>query len=48
MIVSSKGFLCKNGDCDFRLWENDLFFSSRKKEITKTIASALLNLKKLL
>jgi DNA topoisomerase-3 len=37
-----KNFYCANRDCQFVMWKNDRFFESRKKEITKTIAAALL------
>jgi DNA topoisomerase-3 len=37
-----KNFYCGNRDCAFVMWKNDRFFESRKKELTKTIAAALL------
>lgn len=37
-----KGFFCENRDCDFALWKDNRFFSSKKKSITKTVAAALL------
>jgi DNA topoisomerase-3 len=37
-----KNFYCANRDCNFTMWKNDRFFESRKKELTKTIAAALL------
>jgi DNA topoisomerase-3 len=35
-------FHCANRDCGFVMWKNDRFFTDRKKELTKTIAAALL------
>lgn len=37
-----KGFLCENRDCGFALWRDNRFFASKKKELTKAIAAALL------
>jgi DNA topoisomerase-3 len=37
-----KNFYCSNRDCGFVMWKNDRFFESRKKELTKKIAAALL------
>ena len=37
-----KGFFCDNRDCAFALWKDNKFFSSKKKSITKSVASALL------
>ena len=37
-----KGFFCENRDCAFALWKDNRFFSSKKKNITKTVAAALL------
>ena len=39
---SQKGFYCSNSDCSFTMWKNDLFFTSKKKELTKRIAKDLL------
>ena len=36
------GFFCSNGGCKFALWRDNKFFASKKKEITKPIAAALL------
>lgn len=46
VIVHQKGFFCRNADCAFKLWKNDMFFSSRKKEITKTMAVSFLKNRK--
>jgi DNA topoisomerase-3 len=37
-----KGFTCENPDCRFALWKNNKFFSIKKKELTRTVAVALL------
>lgn len=37
-----KGFFCENRDCAFALWKDNKFFSSKKKNITKSVAAALL------
>ncbi|GHU79840.1 DNA topoisomerase [Clostridia bacterium] len=42
VVESAKNFHCENRDCGFVMWKNDRFFESRKKELTKTIAAALL------
>ena len=39
---SKKGFFCSGRDCRFALWRDNKFFTSKKKEITKPIAAALL------
>ena len=37
-----KGFFCENQDCEFALWKDNKFFTSKKKTVTKPIAAALL------
>lgn len=37
-----KGFSCENRTCGFILWKDNRFFASKKKEMTKKIAAALL------
>jgi DNA topoisomerase-3 len=37
-----KGFFCDNRACLFKLWRDAKFFTSKKKEITKAVATALL------
>ena len=37
-----KGFFCENRTCTFALWKNSKFFSAKKKNLTPTIAAALL------
>jgi DNA topoisomerase-3 len=42
-VVESKvNFHCENKDCLFVMWKSDRFFTSRKKELTKTTAAELL------
>ncbi len=40
---SKNNFCCSNKDCAFVMWKNDRFFTGKKKELTKKIASDLLN-----
>lgn len=42
VFESKKNFHCENRDCQFVMWKTDRFFTSRKKELTKTIATELL------
>lgn len=37
-----KGFFCENRACSFALWKNSKFFSAKKKNLTKSVAAALL------
>ena len=37
-----KNFACSDRSCDFVLWKNDRFWTSRKKELTKKMATDLL------
>ena len=37
-----KGFFCENHACSFALWKNSKFFSAKKKNLTKSVAAALL------
>lgn len=39
---SKKGFFCSGSGCKFALWRDNKFFAAKKKEITKSIAAALL------
>ncbi|MDD2979269.1 MAG: DNA topoisomerase 3 [Hespellia sp.] len=39
---SKVNFYCEHKDCDFALFKNNRYFASMKKEITKSIAQALL------
>ena len=40
---SKQGFFCENAACKFALWKNSKFFSMKKKQLTKAVASDLLN-----
>jgi DNA topoisomerase-3 len=42
VVESKKNFHCDNRDCGFVMWKTDRFFTSRKKELTKTTAAELL------
>ena len=42
VLESKKNFHCENRDCGFVMWKTDRFFTSRKKELTKSIAAELL------
>ncbi len=37
-----KGFLCENRACTFALWKDNKFFHAKKKQLTKSVAAALL------
>ena len=39
---TAKGFFCENRTCSFALWKNSKFFSAKKKNLTKSVAAALL------
>ena len=39
---SKKGFFCEDRACGFALWKNSKFFSAKKKQLTKTVAAALI------
>jgi DNA topoisomerase-3 len=43
VFEGKKNFYCKNRDCAFVMWKNDRFFTDKKKELTATIAAALLS-----
>lgn len=42
VVESVKGYFCQDRSCGFALWKNSRFFSAKKKQLTKAIASALL------
>lgn len=42
VLEGKKGFLCENRDCGFALWRDNRFFASKKKDLTRAIAAALL------
>ena len=39
---NKKGFCCENKACSFALWKENIFFTKKKKKLTKTIAVELL------
>lgn len=39
---SKKGYFCEDRACGFALWRDNRFFTAKRKEITKTVAAALL------
>nr|WP_300805110.1 DNA topoisomerase [uncultured Acetatifactor sp.] len=39
---NKKGFFCDNRNCRFVLWKDSKFFSAKKKQLTKSVAAALL------
>ena len=41
--VGKGNFYCSNRECSFCLWEDNKFFSSKKKKLTKKIAKELLD-----
>ena len=43
IYVGKGNFYCSNKDCSFCLWEDNKFFSSKKKKLTKKIAKELLD-----
>jgi len=42
VLEGPKGFICSNRDCRFALWRDNRFFAAKKKELTASIAAALL------
>ena len=42
VVDRPKSFSCSNRDCRFVMWKCNHFFKSKRKELTKTIATALL------
>ena len=43
VYVGKGNFYCSNKECSFCLWEDNKFFASKKKKLTKKIATALLD-----
>ena len=43
VYVGKGNFYCSNKECSFCLWEDNKFFSSKKKKLTKKIATELLD-----
>ena len=42
VVERKQGFFCDNRGCTFVLWKNSKFFSAKKKNLTKSLVSALL------
>ena len=42
VMERKQGFFCEDRRCGFALWKNSKFFSAKKKQITKEMATALL------
>ena len=42
VVEKKQGFFCEDRNCGFALWKNSKFFSAKKKQLTKTVAAALL------
>ena len=42
VVEGSKNFYCTNKVCGFVMWKSDYFFTTKKKTLTKDIATALL------
>ena len=42
VVEKKDGFFCEDRKCGFALWKNSRFFTAKKKQLTKTIAAALL------
>lgn len=43
VYVGKGNFYCSNKECSFCMWEDNKFFASKKKKLTKRIASELLS-----
>ena len=43
VVVGKGNFYCESKSCSFCLWEDNKFFSSKKKKLTKKIAAELLD-----
>ena len=43
VYVGKGNYYCSNRDCSFCLWEDNKFFASKKKKLTKKIAKELLD-----
>ena len=43
VYIGKGNFYCSNKECSFCLWEDNKFFSSKKKKLTKRIAKELLD-----
>ena len=41
VVEGKKNFYCTNRECQFSMWKDDRFFTSKHKELTKPMAAAL-------
>ena len=42
VVEGKKNFYCTSRECQFSMWKDDRFFTSKRKELTKPMAAALL------
>ena len=42
VVESVKGYFCQDRSCGFALWKNSRFFAAKKKQLTKSVAAALI------
>ena len=42
VLEKKQGFFCEDRGCGFALWKNSKFFSTKKKQLTKAVATKLL------
>ena len=42
VMERKQGFFCEDRNCGFALWKNSKFFSAKNKQLTKSVAAALL------
>lgn len=42
VVEGKKNFYCASRECQFSMWKDDRFFTSKRKELTKPMAAALL------
>ena len=42
VVEKKPGFFCQDRSCGFALWKSNKFFSAKKKQLTKTVAAALI------
>ena len=42
VVEKKQGLFCEDRSCGFALWKNSKFFSAKRKQLTKTVAEALL------
>ena len=42
VVERKHGFFCEDRNCGFALWKNSKFFSAKNKQLTKSVAAALL------